>query len=118
ADASPVRIIYLRFAVTGVSGRPVDHARLRLEVSGASPSGGIVHRISNDTWSEATVTYNTRPALDGPALATLGAVTTGAVAEFNLDGAIPGDGVYDLAIDSTNSSAVGFVSAAATSGQK
>src|SRR6185437_13923471 len=77
ADASPVRIIYLRFAVTGVNGRPVDHARLRLEVSGASPSGGVVHRISNDTWNEATVTYNTRPSLDGPAIATLGAVTAG-----------------------------------------
>src|SRR5690242_17869041 len=36
ADASPVRIIYLRFAVTGVNGRAVQSAKLRLGVTGAS----------------------------------------------------------------------------------
>src|SRR5438093_3104284 len=118
ADASAVRITYLRFAVTGVGGRQVQHARLRLGVNAASPAGGTVHLISNNTWNEATVTYNTRPAVDGPGLQTLGAVTAGAAVEFTLDGAITADGVYDLAIDSTSSSAVGYNSSLATSGQK
>src|SRR5438093_10491784 len=61
ADASAVRITYLRFAVSGVSGRQVQHARLRLGVNTASPAGGTVHLITNNTWNEATVTYNTRP---------------------------------------------------------
>src|SRR5207245_631177 len=69
-------------------------------------------------WNEATVTYNTRPALDGPGLQTLGAVTAGATIEFALDGAIAGDGVYNLAIDSTNSAAVAYNSSLASSGQK
>src|SRR5207249_2198506 len=118
ADASPTRIIYLRFAVSGLSGRQVQKARLRLEVNAASPAGGTVHLISNHTWNEATVTYNTRPALDGAGLQTLGAVTAGATVEFTLDGQITADGVYDLAIDSTSSSAVGYNSSLATSGQK
>src|SRR5947208_6415271 len=91
ADASAVRITYLRFAVSGVSGRQVQHARLRLGVNTASPAGGTVHLITNNTWNEATVTYNTRPAVDGAGLQTLGAVTAGATVEFNLDGAITGD---------------------------
>src|SRR5205823_3919173 len=82
------------------------------------PAGGTVHLISNHTWNEATVTYNTRPALDGAGLQTLGAVTAGATVEFTLDGQITADGVYDLAIDSTSSSAVGYNSSLATSGQK
>src|SRR2546430_13187374 len=47
ADASPTRIIYLRFAVTGVGGRQVQQARLRLGVNAGSPAGGTVHLITN-----------------------------------------------------------------------
>ncbi|HEY3189775.1 MAG TPA: DNRLRE domain-containing protein, partial [Solirubrobacteraceae bacterium] len=118
ADASPTRIIYLRFALSGIGGRHVQQARLRLGVNAASPGGGTVHLISNNAWNEATVTYNTRPAVDGAGLQTLGAVTAGATVEFTLDGAITADGVYNLAIDSTNSLAVGYNSSVATSGQK
>src|SRR5438128_12483028 len=118
AAASPTRISYLRFAVTGVSGRQVQHARLRLGVSTGAAAGGTVHLISNNTWSETAVTFNTRPTVDGSGLQTLGAVTTGATVEFTLDGAITADGTYNLAIDSSNSATVGYNSSLATSGQK
>src|SRR5438128_8582228 len=117
AAASPTRISYLRFAVSGVSGRQVQHARLRLGVSAGGP-GGTAHRISNNTWSETAITYSTRPAVDGAGLQTLGTVTTGATVEFTLDGAITGDGVYNLAIDSSNTTTVSYNSSLATSGQK
>ncbi|TMA39097.1 MAG: DNRLRE domain-containing protein, partial [Deltaproteobacteria bacterium] len=116
AAASPTRTSYLRFAVTGVSGRQVQHVRLRLGVSAGGP-GGTVHLISNNAWSETAVTFNTRPTVDGSGLQTLGTVATGATAEFNLDGAITGDGVYNLAIDSS-STTVSYNSSLATSGQK
>src|SRR5262245_33562806 len=112
ADASPIRIIYLRFAVSGVRGRQVEHARLRLGVADVSrQTGGTVHRITNTPWDEGTLTYASRPPVDGPGLDTLGPVTTiGALVEFGLDGAVPGDGVYELAIDSTSTSGVGYYS--------
>ena len=119
ADALPPRVSYLRFVVSGVNGRPVEQARLRLEVSGPSAvTAGTVHAISNHSWNEATLTWNTRPAVDGPALSTLGPVSLGAIAEFDVSGAVSGDGVYDLAIDSRAEDNVSFVSSAATSGQK
>src|SRR5439155_36845 len=80
AAASPTRITYLRYAVTGVNGRQVQHARLRLGVSAGGP-GGTVHLISNNTWSETAVTYSTRPAVDGAGLQPLG---TGAVVTTSL----------------------------------
>src|SRR5438094_13075 len=119
-DGSPVRIAYVRFAVTGVAGRPVQHARLRLGATGTTAgSGGSVHLISDTAWDETTLIWANHPAVDGPAVATLGPITTaGAVVEVNLDGAISGDGVYNLAIDSTSPDGAGYNSAAATSGQK
>src|SRR5262249_26783844 len=117
-DGSPIAISYLRFTVTGVNGRPVQQARLRLGVSGISVFGGSIHKISNNTWTPTTVNSNSRPAVDGPTIASLGSVSAGSTVEFVLDGAITGDGTYNLAIDSTNADAVSYNSKEATSGQK
>jgi hypothetical protein len=119
AAASPARTTYLRFAVTGVSGRAVLQARLRLGVTTASTDGGgTVHLITDTTWNETRVTWATRPAVDGPGVATLGPVAAGTVVEFTLDGAIRTDGVYNLAIDSTAIQTAGYTSTNATAGQK
>ncbi len=117
ARAPAARISYLRFIVTGVGGRPVQQARLRLEVAGAAASGGAIHRITNTTWNAATVTYTTRPAIDGPALATLGAVALGTIVEFTLDTTVTADGTYSVAIDSTSTDGVTYTSSAAITGQ-
>jgi hypothetical protein len=62
-DGSPATIIYLRFTVSGTAGRPVEQARLRLQVTERSTgSGGTVHVITDDAWSETTLTWNTRRA--------------------------------------------------------
>ena len=118
ADAEPARTIYLRFAVTGVDGRRVEQARLRLQVSGPNDdSGGTIHVISDDSWDESTLTFNTRPAVDGPGLETLGAVTQDEIVEFHLDGVITRDGVYNIAIDSTSTDGVSYVSTVPASGE-
>jgi hypothetical protein len=116
-DGKPVKISYLRFVVTGVNGRAVQQARLRIGAGTATVAGGSVHAISNHTWSETAVTYDTRPAVDGPALSTLGALAVGDIAEFDLGSAVVGDGTYDFALDSTNSDGVTYGSSTAT-GQK
>jgi len=67
-----------------------------------SVTGGGIHAITNCSWSETAMTWNTQPAIDGPPLATLGAVAIGQVADFDVTSAIPGDGVYCFAIDTTS----------------
>jgi hypothetical protein len=116
-DTDADRIIYLRFAVSGLSGRPVLAARLRLDVVDGSDVGGTVHLISNTTWQEETVTYATRPAVDGAALDTRGAVAAGEIVEFDLLGAILDDGVYNFAIVTTSTDGAHYRSSRATSGQ-
>src|SRR5262245_57869797 len=112
ARGPAARISYLRFVVSGVGGRPVQQARLRLEVAGAAASGGAIHRITSTTWNPAAVTYNNRPAVDGPTVTSLGAVTLGAVVEFNLDTTVTADGTYSFAIDSTSTDGVTYNSSA------
>ena len=101
-----VQRTFLRVSVSGVGARPVAAAHLKLQVANAtnanSVTGGSIHRITNCSWSETTMTWNTQPAIDGPPLATLGAVAIGQVADFDVTSAIPGDGVYCFAIDTTS----------------
>ncbi|TMA57365.1 MAG: DNRLRE domain-containing protein [Deltaproteobacteria bacterium] len=93
----------LRVSVSGVSARSVSGAHLKLQVATAtnagSVTGGSIHAITSCTWDEKTVTWDTQPAIDGPALATMGAVAAGQVVDFDVTSAIHGDGIYCFAID-------------------
>src|SRR5207249_762086 len=101
-SVNSARAAYLRFTVNGIGTRQVVRAALRLQVDGssaaASPAGGTVHTISNGTWGERTITAKSRPLVDGPAFGSVGAVKPGQVVEFDLTGAVTGDGTYDLAL--------------------
>jgi len=101
-----VQHTFLRVNVSGVGARTVSSAHLKLQVANAtnanSVTGGTIHRITDCTWGETTMTWSTQPAIDGPALTTLGAVAIGQVADFDVTSAIPGDGVYCFAIDTAS----------------
>src|SRR5437870_2062888 len=76
-DASPVQQAYLKFQLAGLTGNTVTSAKLRLYVTtNGSVKGGSAAKVSNTSWGETTVTYNTRPAIDGPVLSTLEVVNT------------------------------------------
>jgi hypothetical protein len=120
ADASPTDIAYLRFVVSGIGATPVTRAVLRVQVDGGSSansnSGGRVRRISNGAWQENAVTYATRPALDGPVLATQGTVALNQIVDFDVTSAVSGDGTYDFAVDSTSTDGVRYRTREATNG--
>src|SRR5438093_1731938 len=105
-----VQHTFLRVSVSGVGGSHVTGAHLKLQVASVTNSGsvagGSIHAITNCSWNELTMTWNTQPAIDGPALATLGAVAAGQLADFDVTPAIPGDGVYCFAIDTVSTDSV------------
>jgi unsaturated chondroitin disaccharide hydrolase len=101
---------FLRFNVTGLpAGASIASAKLRLVVVNDSTSGGIFNRMTNTSWPEA-ITWNTRPAIDGPTIATLGAVGLNQVVEVDMTAAIGGNGAYSFAISmpGTNTNTVGY----------
>jgi hypothetical protein len=106
-DGSPTRIAYLRFEVTGVTGA-VQSASIRLNCVNGSLVGGTIHSLSDINWGEGTITYDTQPIIDGPALFAQGQVDVGDVVEMDVTPAIGGDGIYSFAIVSNNNNGVRY----------
>jgi PKD repeat protein len=99
---------YLKFTVTGVTGA-VASAKLRLFVVDASPDAGTLYSVSDTTWSENTITWNTKPPPDtliGPA----GAAPLGTWIEIDLGGTITGNGTYSFALRGASSDGAWFSS--------
>ena len=120
-DGNPVKHAFFRVRVSGVGARQVTSARLRLQVSNLpnsqSVTGGRIHSITSCAWDEHTVTAKTQPAIDGPVLSTVGAVALGQVVDFDVTGAIQGDGVYCFALETPSSDGVRYNSREAAAGQ-
>jgi fibronectin type 3 domain-containing protein len=106
-DNSPVKHVLLKFTVTGAQGRTVTGARLRLRCVDPATSGGSFHRVSNLSWSETTVTWNSAPAADSSAFGMLGAVSTGNWYEITVP-FITGDGTYAIRITSQSSNGADY----------
>jgi hypothetical protein len=110
-DASPVQESYVKFTLSGLTGSTVTNAKLRLYVSdNGSSKGGSVAKTSNTSWSETTVNYNTRPALDATTLATLGAVNIGSWYDFDVTPAVTGDGTVGLGVRTSSTDGVHYAS--------
>ncbi len=109
-NSNPLENFLIRFAVTGVNGRPVASAKLRLYNVNSSDKGGDFRRVADTTWSESTVTWNTAPAADPALLATLGAVNANTWYAVDITSLITGDGLYSLRVTSTSNDKVDYIS--------
>lgn len=103
-DNSPVRRIFLRFTVSGVSGA-VTSAKLRLRaISGndGSNAGGTFRAMSNTTWSETGTTWNNQPAIDGATMGSIGAVSSDGWYEVDVTSRVTGNGTYSFGATSAS----------------
>jgi unsaturated chondroitin disaccharide hydrolase len=110
--SSSAKQAFLRFTVSGVpDGASIASAKLRLVVVNDSTSGGVFSPVVDTSWPES-ITWNTRPAIGGPALATLGAVGLNQVVEVDVTGTVGGSGAFSFVISmpSTNTNTVGYAS--------
>jgi hypothetical protein len=108
-DASPQAQSFLRFNLGNLMGRTIQDVRLRMYQQDASPLGGRVFSITSNSWSES-ITWNTRPPIDGPQLGSYGPVSTGIWYEADLSLTGLTDGPLSLAIDTTSSNGVKWAS--------
>jgi glucose/arabinose dehydrogenase/PKD repeat protein len=107
-DNSPVKQFLLRFDLSAVGSQTVVGAKLRLHVMDSSTAGGSIHRTSGNQWSEATVTWNTAPALDtSVAPVSLGSVTAGTVVEIDVRSLLTA-GVVSLRVTSSSSNGADY----------
>jgi Divergent InlB B-repeat domain len=108
-DSSPQEQSFLRFDLTNISGRTIQDVRLRMYQTDASSLGGRVFSVTSTTWDEG-ITWNTRPAIDGPQLGSFSAVSTGTWYGADLGQVSLTDGPLSLAIDSTSSNGARWAS--------
>ena len=87
---------YVKFVVSGLDGA-VSSATLRLWVTTGSNDGGRVHAVESG-WTETGLTWNNAPALAGSALDAAGAVASGSWVEYDVTGAVQGNGTVSFAL--------------------
>ncbi len=117
--SAPFYNTYLKFALSGLSGA-VQSATLRLYAYDGSDSGGSVYGVSNNylddsgPWTETDITWNNAPALGGTPLDTVGEVANNTWVEYDVTGAVTGNGTFSFGLDSTSSNSLYFNSEEAT----
>ena len=87
---------YLRFNVACVT-QSIQSAKLRVYATTSTTNGPGVYTTSN-SWSENTITWNTRPAYDPTALDDQGAVTANAWIEYDVSAVVKGNGAYSFVL--------------------
>ncbi|HYU86890.1 MAG TPA: DNRLRE domain-containing protein [Kribbellaceae bacterium] len=101
-DNSPVRRMFLKFTVSGLT-EVVSSAKLRIHTAGGnsgSNNGGTFSKITNTTWSETGTTWNSQPGIDGATLGSLGSVTKSSWYEIDVTSAVTGNGTFSFAATS------------------
>jgi hypothetical protein len=98
-DGNPVKQAFLKFSISGLGDAAITGVRLRMYQVDASSTGGYVHAMSGIDWSES-LTWNTRPSIDGSQVGSFGSVGSGTWYEADLDRSlVTGDGTIAIAID-------------------
>jgi|GEM_PF-376794 len=102
---------YLKFQFSGLSG-PVQSAALRLFCTEGSIDGGEVYAVSNTysrtnfPWVEEGMDWTNKPDLGGDILSTVGKVAANTWVEFDVSGAITGDGTFSFGLKNRSSDKV------------
>ena len=100
-DNNPVENFLMKFEVSGIGTRTVMNATLRLFCVSSSDKGGEFHLTNND-WSEDTVTWGNVPLADREVIASLGSVVRQTWVEVNLSSLVTKDGVYSFRVISSS----------------
>jgi fibronectin type 3 domain-containing protein len=101
-DTSPLKEFLIKFNVSGLAGRRITSAKLRLFCTGSSNEGGQVRWLADSSWNEGTVTWNNAPAADPAVAAQFGAVSSNTWYQLDLTSLVRGDGTISLRVTATS----------------
>jgi hypothetical protein len=114
-DGSPTIRSYLRFDVRIPAGTAITDARLRLYTTTRSTSTGVsVSAVTDDGWSEGSLTYANAPAV-GVVLGKSGGWSSTGYREISLPASAVEAGLNSLAVATSSSSSKSFHSREAVS---
>ena len=109
SDGRPVVDFLVKFTVSGVNGRSVSRAKLKLHNVDSSAKGGDLYSVGG-AWSEKTVTWRNAPVSGASTIGRLPAVTAGSAYEVDLTSLVRADGTYAIRVKNTSSNASAYSS--------
>jgi hypothetical protein len=107
-DGSPLARTYLKFPVSGVSGKTVVSAVLRLYAVDPSDAGGRLHRVSSTSWSESNIRWSSQPVYNSAVIDSIGTVAVNAWHQVDVKSQITGDGTISFALESSSSNGADY----------
>jgi hypothetical protein len=99
---------HIRFAVTGAMTYVLE-ATLRVFATTGTVDGPAVYATSG-AWSEASITWNSRPALVGAALDDVQVVSSSTWVEYDVTTLVTGDGTFSIVLATTSTDGADFFS--------
>jgi hypothetical protein len=109
-DGSPAARTYFRFSVSGLTGKTVVSAKLRLYAVDPSDAGGRLHRVTSTSWTESGIKWSNQPSYTSAIIGTIGAVTAGSWYEVDVKSAVTANGTISFALESTSSNGADYTS--------
>lgn len=107
-DGSPAARTYFKFSVTGVTGKTVVSAKLRLYAVDPSDAGGRLHRVTSTTWSEGGIRWYNAPAYSSAVVGSIGAVVVNTWYEIDVKSQITANGTISFALESASANGADY----------
>ena len=108
-DQSPAKTMYVRFNPATITS-VVRSAKLQVYATASSRAGIEVHPVSNSSWDERTITWNTQPAPAGDVLGNSGAFGSRVWVSIDVTGAVQSGVPVTFAIQTASATATSFAS--------
>ncbi len=100
---------FIRFTVSGITGS-VREARLRVYVDSNDTEDGPAVYLTDASWEESEITWNTRPERTSNALDNREDVTEETWVEYIVTSHVPGDGIFSFVLVADGSDGIAFSS--------
>lgn len=99
---------YLRFNVQGLTGT-ITRVTLRVYAKSSSSSGYTVYAVSNNTWTETTITYNNAPPI-GSSVGSSPGFSGGTWTTATITSLVTGNGTINIALGTSSVTAISLAS--------
>jgi hypothetical protein len=98
---------FIRFTVTGISGF-VQSAQLRVYASSNDSRDGPAVYLTDTSWEESEITWNTRPAIKSGAIDNKAQIGSQSWVEYDVTSQVTADGIFSFVLVADSSDGIAF----------
>jgi hypothetical protein len=109
ASGSDIKVAYLKFDLSSLTGKTIQSAKLHFKVSNGSAGTQTVKSVSDTAWSESGMTYTNKPAL-GSSIGSISSTSDNQIRDIDLTSFVSSQKghMVSLGMDSTSTDTFGM----------